>query len=67
MLGEDLADELSAAAPSDLVEDGLEVIAHRVWRDVQLSGETTIRTENAPKVCFSVKVGEEPEVEVASD
>jgi hypothetical protein len=35
VLGEDLTDELSPASHSDLVEDGLEVIAHRVGRDVQ--------------------------------
>jgi SnoaL-like domain len=38
-LGEDLPDEFSAAAYADLVEDGLEVIPHRVRRDVQLSGD----------------------------
>src|SRR5215212_5877583 len=32
---EDLADEFSAAAHADLVEDGLEVISHRVGRDVE--------------------------------
>ena len=37
LLGEDLPEEFSAAAHPDLVEDGLEVITHRVRRDVQLS------------------------------
>src|SRR5215207_10381685 len=36
LLCEDLTDEFSPAAHADLVEDGLEVIAHGVWRDVQL-------------------------------
>ena len=39
VLGEDLTDEFSAAAHADLVEDGLEVIAHGVGRDVQLLGD----------------------------
>ena len=39
MLGEDLTDEFSAAAHPYLVEDGLEVIAHCVGRDVQLPGD----------------------------
>jgi hypothetical protein len=38
VLGEDLANEFSAAAHSDLVKHGLEVIPHRVGRDVQLLG-----------------------------
>jgi hypothetical protein len=36
LLGEDLTHELSAASHTDLVEDGLEVIAHGARRDVQL-------------------------------
>ena len=39
VLGEDLTDEFSAAAHADLAEDGLEVIPHSVWRDVQLPGD----------------------------
>jgi hypothetical protein len=39
VLGEDLTDQFSAAAHADLVEDGLEVIAHGVWRDVELLGD----------------------------
>src|SRR3712207_3602489 len=39
VLGEDLTDEFSAAAHPHLVEDGLEVIAHGVGRDVQLLGD----------------------------
>jgi hypothetical protein len=39
MLGEDLTDEFSSAAHADLIEYGLEVIAHGVWRDVQLTGD----------------------------
>ncbi len=39
MLGEDLTDEFSPATHADLVEDGLEVIAHGVGRDVQLLGD----------------------------
>jgi hypothetical protein len=37
VLGEDLTDQFSSAAHADLVEDGLEVIPHRVWRDVELA------------------------------
>src|SRR5918999_203541 len=39
VLGEDLADEFSAAPHADLVEDRLEVITHGVGRDVQLLGD----------------------------
>jgi hypothetical protein len=35
VLGEDLSNEFSAAAHTSLVEDGLEVVAHGVGRDVQ--------------------------------
>jgi hypothetical protein len=37
VLGEDPADEFSAAAHAYLVEDGLEVIPHRVGRDVEFA------------------------------
>ena len=39
VLGEDLADQFSAAPHADLVEDRLEVITHGVRRDVQLLGD----------------------------
>ena len=39
LLGKDPSDEFSTAANADLVEDGLEVIAHRVGGDVQLLGD----------------------------
>jgi hypothetical protein len=38
VLSEDLTYELSPAAHANLVEDGLEVIAHGVGRDAQLLG-----------------------------
>lgn len=39
LLCEDLTDEFSTAAHADLVEDGFEVVAYGVWRDVKLAGD----------------------------
>ena len=39
MLGEDLLHELAAAGHADLLEDGLDVVAHGVGREVELRGD----------------------------
>jgi hypothetical protein len=54
LLGEDLAHELSLAAHPDFVEDGREVIAHGVGRDVQLLGGETSAVESPRRMSLVI-------------